>query len=149
MGRPRKYNRETTCFLCKKDFIRYPGKPRGVRDFCSSDCRNKQMGIDNLSKRVNQKGGLTEDERNKISKSRKSQLSISKYEKEKDKHVHRIVMEQKLGRPLVRGEVVHHLDLDSRNNDPENLMLFSNQAEHLAWHLEHDPRYTKGAQSHV
>lgn len=107
------------------------------------------MGIDNLSKRVNQKGGLTEDERNKISKSRKSQLSISKYEKEKDKHVHRIVMEQKLGRPLVRGEVVHHLDLDSRNNDPENLMLFSNQAEHLAWHLEHDPRYTKGAQSHV
>lgn len=149
MGRPRKYDRETRCFLCEKEFTRYPGKPRGSRDFCSTKCRTKQLGIDNLSKRVNQKGGLTQEERAKISKSRKRKAFVTKYLKEKDKHIHRVVMERKLGRPLEKGEVVHHVDLDSWNNDPDNLMLFKSQKDHIAWHLKHDPRYTKGAQSNV
>ncbi len=44
---------------------------------------------------------------------------------------HRIVMERKLGRPLKRQEVVDHIDGNKGNNDPENLRVFPNNAEHL------------------
>lgn len=46
---------------------------------------------------------------------------------------HRLVMERKLGRPLTSEEVVHHIDHDPRNNDPDNLMVMSH-AEHCAHH---------------
>ena len=47
---------------------------------------------------------------------------------------HTYVMSQLLGRPLTALEVVHHKDENRSNNAPENLQLFSNQAEHLAHH---------------
>ena len=46
--------------------------------------------------------------------------------------VHRLVMEQKLGRYLLPTEVVDHIDGDTRNNAPENLRVFQSNAEHLA-----------------
>lgn len=45
---------------------------------------------------------------------------------------HRVVMEQKLGRLLRRGEVVHHLDGNRANNHPDNLEVYENNALHLA-----------------
>lgn len=45
---------------------------------------------------------------------------------------HRLVMEQKLGRYLEPHEVVHHIDDDPLNNDPENLQLFASNGAHLA-----------------
>jgi len=39
---------------------------------------------------------------------------------------HRYVMEQKLGRKLVKGEIVHHIDGVRSNNAPENLELWVN-----------------------
>lgn len=45
---------------------------------------------------------------------------------------HRVVMEQKLGRPLQRGEVVHHIDGNRANNHPDNLEVYENNALHLA-----------------
>lgn len=48
--------------------------------------------------------------------------------------VHRVVAEQKLGRRLRPEEVVHHRDRNKRNNDPRNLWVFKNQAEHQAQH---------------
>ncbi len=36
---------------------------------------------------------------------------------------HRLVMAQKLGRPLTSKETVHHKDGDRKNNDPDNLQL--------------------------
>ncbi len=38
--------------------------------------------------------------------------------------IHRWVAEDKLSRPLRRGEVVHHMDRDKGNNDPDNLWVF-------------------------
>jgi hypothetical protein len=40
------------------------------------------------------------------------------------RHEHRVVMEQKLGRPLQKGERVLWKDGDRTNNDPENLVLY-------------------------
>lgn len=45
--------------------------------------------------------------------------------------VHRIRMHDKLGRPLVEGEVVHHKDDDISNNETDNLFLYSDNATHL------------------
>ena len=141
MSRPREYDRKAVCFRCGKEFDRYPGKQKNNRTFCSRDCYNTQMGEDNILKRVNQKGGLTIEERKKISKAQRRDGSGKNYKKYLGRHIHRIVMEQKIGRSLVEGEAVHHIDGNIRNNNPDNLMLFKSQAEHLEWHIKNDERY--------
>lgn len=45
---------------------------------------------------------------------------------------HHLVMEVKLGRPLLKTEVVHHVDENTLNNSPENLRLYSTNGAHLA-----------------
>jgi hypothetical protein len=45
--------------------------------------------------------------------------------------LHRLVMEQKLGRYLRPEEVVHHIDGNPQNNDPENLELFEDNGYHI------------------
>ena len=45
--------------------------------------------------------------------------------------VHRLVIEQKLGRYLLPTEVVDHIDGDIQNNHPDNLRVFASNAEHL------------------
>lgn len=46
---------------------------------------------------------------------------------------HRLVVEHQLGRPLDRGEVIHHIDGNKHNNSPENLRVMS-QSEHARLH---------------
>lgn len=48
---------------------------------------------------------------------------------------HRLVMEEKLGRLLEPGEVVHHLNGEKTDNRPENLELFGSNADHLRHEL--------------
>lgn len=43
-------------------------------------------------------------------------------------------MEEKIGRYLEPEEVVHHIDENKKNNDPDNLMLFENDAAHQRHH---------------
>lgn len=58
------------------------------------------------------------------------------YEKIGTRAVHRIVAAQKLGRDLLPGEVVHHIDGNKRNNDPENLDIYPSNAEHMRGHIQ-------------
>lgn len=48
---------------------------------------------------------------------------------------HRIVMEESLGRPLLRSEVVHHKDGNTSNNNIDNLELIT-QSEHAKIHYK-------------
>lgn len=56
------------------------------------------------------------------------------YRKRDGRHEHRVVAELKLGRPLNRGEVVHHIDGRKRNNAPENLDVLESQGIHAKCH---------------
>lgn len=48
---------------------------------------------------------------------------------------YRVVMQDKLGRPLTADEVVHHLNGDHTDDHPENLQVMS-QAEHVRLHRD-------------
>lgn len=43
---------------------------------------------------------------------------------------HRLVMAQRLGRCLLRTEVVNHINHDPRDNRPENLELYPSNGDH-------------------
>lgn len=43
---------------------------------------------------------------------------------------HRLLVARELGRPLLRTEVVHHINHNAEDNRLENLMLFANNRAH-------------------
>ena len=47
---------------------------------------------------------------------------------------HIIIAEQKLGRYLKDSEVVHHIDFNGLNNDPNNLLILQDTSEHTKLH---------------
>lgn len=51
---------------------------------------------------------------------------------------HRDVASRALGRPLSSDEIVHHIDLDTTNNDPSNLDVLRDMSAHLRAHRSLD-----------
>jgi hypothetical protein len=52
---------------------------------------------------------------------------------------HRLVVAQAMGRCLTRTEAVHHIDHDTRNNAPSNLMLFRTNGDHKLYEARGTP----------
>ena len=52
-------------------------------------------------------------------------------------YLHRIIVEEDIGRPLKSNEIVHHIDMDKLNNDLDNLWL-CNQRQHGLAHGSFD-----------
>lgn len=52
---------------------------------------------------------------------------------------HILVAEKILGRYLTEEECVHHIDRNRKNNDPNNLMIFKTNADHMRYHQGGEP----------
>ena len=49
---------------------------------------------------------------------------------------HRLVVEKFIGRYLIKGEVVHHINANKGDNSIKNLMPFSTQKKHMQFHMK-------------
>jgi hypothetical protein len=58
-----------------------------------------------------------------------------------------VIAEQVIGRPLAKGEIVHHIDGNKQNNDPSNLQVMT-QSEHMKLHLAEMMQAKKKAHGH-
>lgn len=126
------------CFRCGKPVYRVPSqRKRSARAFCSRQCH-----MATLNEELNPVR-MTPEVREKLHNARMNAGEGKTYTKRYGRHEHRVVAEQMLGRALHKGEVVHHIDGDKRNNAPENLMVFPSQSEHAKWHAAHDPNFGK------
>ena len=123
-------NYKGICKNCGNEFETYCSPSRHTPKFCSIKCIGEsQKGINNPA----YNGGRYTDSNGYViiympdhphSGAKKTILE------------HRYIMECKIGRYLTDLEVVHHIDGNKSNNEPDNLMLFNNQTEHGKYHTQ-------------
>lgn len=113
------------CCLCGKVFS--PSRKRGNARYCSKPCIWKGC-----------KGDVFNAEVSRLSRHKRRDALLNTgecktYRKFYGKHEHRVIAENMLVRQLLKGEIVHHVDGDKRNNAPSNLAVMT-QSEHARLH---------------
>ena len=122
---------------CMNYYASKKHNPAGYKDLKDFTKISKHMSA--LNKRLNPTRMRQETKLKLRVKSLARGNNGKTYEKTHGRPTHRVIAEAKLGRKLKPGEVVHHKDGNSRNNAPENLKVFSSQAEHARSHKGGEP----------
>lgn len=108
---------EVSCEFCGAVFAVKPYRINTAR-YCSASCKSTHVARTTAEKRGN---------------AQRNRGDGKSYRKLNGRHEHRVIAEQKIGWPLMPGEIVHHIDGDHRNNDPDNLAVMT-QGEHMREH---------------
>ena len=99
---------------CEECGITYATSHKNQK-FCSLQCVGKRMS--KLRLLIPTKDG-------------KKKVTYNK----KRSYLSRLNVEKKINRKLKKGEVVHHIDCDPRNDVPDNLYIFKNNGDHVVCH---------------
>lgn len=113
---------EVSCSYCEKKILKFPCFLRRSKTlFCGLSCKQSAMKAGETSYGFKESTG--------------SPLNPYKRCMRDGKFVyeHRWVMEQHLGRPLLRSEHVHHINGDQKDNRIENLAILS-RSDHAKAH---------------
>ena len=133
------------CEECGKDFHRRQKLEKPAR-FCSKSCSGKwqyKAGVQNVTASANLspnwKGGIRKRGHRKV------MVYAPDHPHSSDGYVwiHRLALEEVLGRPLEPDELVHHIDGDPTNNHPDNLQIVT-ISEHALIHSKTRIRNRKG-----
>lgn len=122
-------------FCCRECLSAYSNKSKNPAGYAElKDYTNMGNHLSELNRKLNPQR-MTREVREKLSMARLGSGDQISYRKIHGQHEHRAVAEQMLGRPLRKGEVVHHMDGNKRNNSPDNLRVFPSQSEHAKYHI--------------
>lgn len=105
-----------TCKFCGTIFL--PPRPKDGGSFCSYECSGKARTMD----RVDRMGYWFVMSKNHPNASKQGYVAE-----------HHLVMERSLGHFIEKGMVVHHIDMNKKNNSLDNLMYLSD-SEHKSLH---------------
>ena len=122
--------RTFTCATCGKSFERYVSLRTGKNAYCSADCYTGRVyprGEDHPS----WKGGtyMHNGYEHRVDPARVRRRDGAF----RNRATHILVAEEALGRPLAKGEHVHHRNGDKLDNRPENLLVLT-ATKHRALH---------------
>ena len=125
------------CSLCGKPYLKEETRVRENNFCCKAHLRSwnsrRMSEYNRLTNPMNRPGGVLES-RIRRGRELRGRGEGKTYPKLLGKHEHRQIVETLLGRALKASEVVHHLDGNKSNNDPDNLVALPSQSVHCKAH---------------